>query len=203
MDRNRRILYLSQLDVTFRRLYRNKIYDFLSGLNRGYPGFKGWYNRLFSENNLKSGREIAFIIAEGQIIAASIWKNSEEEKKICTLKVADSFRSQGLGRVLMEAGFAWLETETPFFSLDSEQEIQFSNLFTYYGFYANEWKQGYYRFGKKELVYNGSLPEKYFWINRIKVRNIEKEIYRFILRYGEQFDKNLLKQCLMGNYIHE
>lgn len=195
------ILYYSHMDTTDQFVYKMLVFRFLNVLHKEYPRFEKWYNNLFIGERLRSGREIACITEDGQIVAVSIWKKELEERKICTLRVAESFRNQGYGRRLMEAGFAYLDTDRPFFTICSKNEKQFSRLLQRYGFSACEERRGYYKWYKSELVFNGSLPEKEMWINEIKIRNYEDELRRFIGKYGEHFNGRLLEQYLLKEFV--
>ena len=80
----------------------------------------------------------------------------------------------------MENAFAYLGTDTPFFTIDSRRSIQFSHLFKYYGFRAEEQKNNYYRWFASELVYNGFLPGRNFWTNKIKTDKWDGELRKLI-----------------------
>ena len=69
-----------------------------------------------------------------------------------------------------------------------------------YNFELEEKKWGYYRLFRTELVYNGSLPEKNFFFNRMEMIDLEKEIRQFLLSGRDDFklfiDEWLYRQWL-------
>ena len=104
----------SAFSVFEKNLYYKEIYNFLKRLNIEYPGFSRWYKGLFLENKeLWDDREIIICEKEYRIAGVSILKSTEEEKKICTLRVAAPFQRQGIGRKLMEMSFEWLQEDKP------------------------------------------------------------------------------------------
>lgn len=180
MNKAALVLYYSQMDEDNRKFYKKSVYQFLATLSRDYPGFLIWYNQLFTRYELKAGREIAVLLSDERIAGVSIMKLSARERKICTMRVEKNFRGRGYGRLLMENAFAYLGTDTPFFTIDSRRSIQFSHLFKYYGFRAEEQKNNYYRWFASELVYNGFLPGRNFWTNKIKTDKWDGELRKLI-----------------------
>ena len=130
----------------------------------------------------------------------AILKNDDIEKKICTLRVAKRFQKQGIGQHLMELSFEWLNDDKPLITIHNSKKHEFNKLFKRYNFELEEKKWGYYRLFRTELVYNGSLPEKNFFFNRMEMIDLEKEIRQFLLSGRDDFklfiDEWLYRQWL-------
>ena len=75
----------------------------LEELSDSYPNFDKWYNEkvLVEMRKGVSSREIIVAISElergSKITGVAIIKKTEEERKICTLKVLKEYRKQGIG----------------------------------------------------------------------------------------------------------
>ena len=104
----------SSLPRELKTIYYGEIYRFLKRLVFEYQGFHEWYQRLFTSScDLRVNREI--IICEDRLTLAgiAIIKNEQDEKKICTLRVAKEFQRQRIGHNLVELCFRQLNTEKP------------------------------------------------------------------------------------------
>lgn len=87
----------------------------------------------------------------------SIIKNTQEEKKICTLRVMEKYQNRGIGLRLFEKSFETLQTRFPLLSVSEEKYPDFKKIFDYYGFKLTSIKENYYRIGKKEFFFNENL----------------------------------------------
>ena len=147
----------------------NEVLVFLRKLSFEYPDFLGWFDGLFSYGyKLKDDREIIMCRYDGKIVGVIILKKTNEENKICTLRVEKKFRSNGIATELIKRGIEWLEDEKPLITCHCSRNGQFSKLFKYFGFELQEKKIGYYGIFNLEYTYNGSLPEKKIWLNKIE-----------------------------------
>lgn len=173
---------LSRFEQT---LYYEKIYLFLKSLAWEYPGFKQWYNSLFTRcGSLKSEREILICEKDFRIAGVAILKWDEDEKKICTLRVAKEFQKQGIGKRLMELSFEWLQSDRPLITMHKTKQREFSALLKYYGFELEQQQKNYYHVFNTEFVYNGVLPRKKTIIEQIRLLNIE-EVYEEFISSGK------------------
>lgn len=153
--------YYSQLMGLDRINYKGRIYDFIKMINYDYPTFKVWYTNIFSDNfELKDGREIIYCLYNKNIIGISILKKTEEENKICTLRVDKKFQRMNIGKNLINLSTDWLENDKPLITLEKSKYLQFKKLFDYYGFKLEDEKLGYYKFLSTELSFNGQLEER-------------------------------------------
>lgn len=197
---------LSGFDTIECCLLSQTIYQFLKMLNFEYPGFKKWYFNLFSSDGiLKDDREILFCRNSGSIIAVSILKNSETEKKICTFRVKKNFQGQGIGHQLMEKSFEYLDTEKPLITLHKNKENEFLRLLRYYNFQKVQSLKGYYRCFSTELCYNGALPDKgILLVKSFDINGIKRSLEQF-LRYNiNRFDNfDMLLESFVATYLKE
>lgn len=128
------IRFYSTCSIDEKRFLRQAVWVFLSPLTKSYQGFDNWYANLFSSNELNKEREIIVCLYDNKIAGVAITKNSKDEKKLCTLKVADSMKGSGLAYELVTLAIRILEEDHPFCSINSEKESEFSRLFKYFGF---------------------------------------------------------------------
>ena len=198
---NKLYINYSELSPEQKSIYRIKI--FLKKLVYEYNNFEEWFSQLFiSDILLKNDREIIICECDYQLAGVAILKNDDIEKKICTLRVAKRFQKQGIGQHLMELSFEWLNDDKPLITIHNSKKHEFNKLFKRYNFELEEKKWGYYRLFRTELVYNGSLPEKNFFFNRMEMIDLEKEIRQFLLSGRDDFklfiDEWLYRQWLYG-----
>ncbi len=134
------------------------IYSLLSNLDEMYPDFKDWFNnKVVLQLNGKK-REIITIENEltNEIMGLVILKNTEYEKKICTLKVFEEHQNKGFGRILIHKAIQFLGTTSPMITIPVERKKEFESLINEFEFNLEE-SHDYYRQGKPEYVYNGRL----------------------------------------------
>lgn len=134
------------------------IYSLLSNLDEMYPEFKDWFDNkvVLQLNGIK--REIITIENEltNEIMGLVILKNTEYEKKICTLKVFEEHQNKGFGRILINKAIQFLGTTSPMITIPVERKKEFESLINEFEFHFEE-SPDYYRHGKPEYVYNGCL----------------------------------------------
>lgn len=198
---NKLYINYSELSPEQKSIYRMRIKIFLKKLVYEYNNFEEWFSQLFiSDILLKNDREIIICECDYQLAGDAILKNDDIEKKICTLRVAKRFQKQGIGQHLMELSFEWLNDDKPLITIHNSKKHEFNKLFKRYNFELEEKKWGYYRLFRTELVYNGSLPEKNFFFNRMEMIDLEKEIRQFLLSGRDDFklfiDEWLYRQWL-------
>lgn len=103
-----------------------------------------------------SKKERMYIIAQdddGTLAGCVLIKNTEEEKKICTLFVNPKFRRQGLGKQLMEQTLKELG-EHPLITVSSRNLSQLLPLLKQYGFHLSAIKKGVYNSEDTEYYFN-------------------------------------------------
>lgn len=179
-----------------REFYYKKVYFFVSQLKEEYPHFDEWFNNLF-ENPLflKKDREIICCRYQNDIVGIAILKKTEEERKICTLRVDEKFQRLSIGKSLMELSFEWLENEKPLITVHKTKQHEFEKLFRYFDFRLEDRKWCYYRMFSTELSYNGELPSKSILLNQIELADIREVIDEFMKK--GIFDLELLhRRCV-------
>lgn len=167
--------YYSKLSIIEQVLYKTKIFDFLRKLNKQYPHFDDWYERLFYYGgvSLNKDREIIFTEKVGRICGIIILKRQNTEKKICTLRVDSAFRNQGIATELIKCGLEWLGCDKPVITVSRRLKPQYKGLFDYFGFKVEDSKWAYYSLFTSEYAYNGLLDPKPIIINTVEISGIE------------------------------
>ena len=77
------------------------IYEFLHDLDNEYSNFSKWYYSTVVPGLASENRIIYTVLDDGKIVAVLILKDSDE-KKICTLRVAEHYRCQGIATKLLK-----------------------------------------------------------------------------------------------------
>lgn len=125
-----------------------------------YPGIENWFNKIIKEIDKDNRKRELFLVVvpnKGKIELAGILilKNTENEKKICTIRVIENFRNKGIGTKLFEKSFEYLETKTPFITLPEEcYKGSFKFLLEKYSFKMSSKVVGVYRDSKVEYFFN-------------------------------------------------
>ena len=151
------LVSFSTLPKSVRAEYKTQLFNFLSGLETWYPDFPQWYVRLFAGDDLAAGREIFLCIHAGKIAGVIILKKSDDEKKICTIRVAPQYQRRGIGTKLMETGIRWLSCEKPLITVNEKAFPQYEKLLSKFGFVKTQETPGYYVPELVEYVYNGKM----------------------------------------------
>lgn len=132
---------------------------YLDVFTRFYPDFDEWFMRKVVPN-LGVTREI-FLAKIGKDIAGiCIIKNCEQEKKICSLRVFEPYRGQGVGTALVKHALDVLKDDYPLVTVPEEFLTQYKPFFRKFKFQLKDSYDGYYRLGKKEYAFNGFLEPK-------------------------------------------
>lgn len=116
---------------------------FLLPLSGDYPGIDLWY---FSKviPGLRAGtRFILPVRRQGDLVGLGIAK-SDDEKKICTVRVAPSHVGRGTGVRIFDGLMRWLDNDRPHLTVSDGKLPQFERIFDYYGFNETSKKRGLY-----------------------------------------------------------
>lgn len=146
---------------------KEKLYNYLRDLAESYPQFDDWfYNVVIPEVELKNGeREIIIVLSElkgsskAMLTGIAILKKKELEKKICTFRVHENYRNQGIGTELFEKCFEYLDTRKPIITISDNRKEIFKKHIINYKFEETQILKDYYKKGSIEYVYNGFLTE--------------------------------------------
>jgi hypothetical protein len=139
------------IDVT------KKIYNEIFHLEKYYPNFKEWYFNKVTNGIIEGNRSFIIEIRDCKIAGISILKDTEKEKKICTLFVSDEYKSKGLGIKLFERSMKMLNTDKPLASVSEDRLKDFERIFNYFNFNLSNEYQDLYLPNKKEFSFNGYI----------------------------------------------
>lgn len=147
---------------------QDKLYNYLRDLAESYPQFENWfYSVVIPEIELKNGkREIIIAVSEIEgslktiLTGIAILKNTDQEKKICTFRVHEEFRHQGIGSELFEKCFEYLGTRKPIISISHNRKEMFESHIKNFNFTETEVLKDYYKENSIEYVYNGYLSNR-------------------------------------------
>ena len=146
---------------------KDKLYNYLKDLAQSYPDFDRWfYNTVIPELEDKTEkREIIIALSELEEIkntvltGIAILKKTKEEKKICTFRIHEDYRNQGIGTELFEECFKFLGTKKPIFTVSSDRKEMFQGHIDKYHFEEMQQLKDYYMNDSIEYVYNGVLEK--------------------------------------------
>lgn len=142
--------------------YFKQISVFLSGLECNYPYFEEWLDKVYREVNLQK-RSIVVLVDKttDKIVGLTILKNTIQEKKICTLRVAKEFQHQGCGSYLIKQAIKLLKDSKPLITVSEEHVEDFKPLFHRFGFKVEDRVKSVYNDNKFEYYFNKPYQKKY------------------------------------------
>lgn len=129
-------------------------------LEKFYPNYFSWYYTVVIPGLFDSSRDIFLAIDNKKIIGIAICKNTKYEHKLCTLWVNSEYRGKGIGTKLLYLSFQYLETTTPFITINETSLKYFKEIIKRYN-----WKltkripNAYTTF--TEYEYNGKDVKEY------------------------------------------
>ena len=126
---------------------------FLHDLTCNYPFFEEWLERVFS--SIKLGERIIVACENAEnIIGVAILKDTPYEKKICTIRVADGFRRQGIGTMLMIKSRELLKDNYPLITVSDEHIDGFRHFLSKFNFKEKCKVKSVYRYAHDEYYFN-------------------------------------------------
>lgn len=144
--------------TTIKETQKNDNYNILlNDIQAYYPNFKTWFSDKVIPGLINNSREILTEYRDNRLVGIAIVKKESNEHKICTIKVIDEYKNRGIGIKLFKRSLLALNTNRPLVTVPEERFSEFHKIFTHFGFELTEIKENYYRKGKKEYIYNGSL----------------------------------------------
>ena len=147
---------IENLDPAKHEIY-SKIRNFLLESQHIYPSIDSWWLRRVIPGIITGERFCQIATIDGDIVALSIVKRGKPSAKLCTLKVADKYRSSRLGQYLLHSSIKKIlshGSRSVHYSISEPIELQCGNFFTPYGFSLQFWKKGRYVKGVDELVFS-------------------------------------------------
>lgn len=127
---------------------------FLLPLSEDYPGIDIWYRSKVVPGLRDGSRTLLRIEREGTLVGLGIGKKDNEERKICTVRVAPSHAGRGIGVRIFDGLLKWLDHDRPHLTVTDSKLPLFERIFDYYGFDMTSAAQGRYVPHACELGYN-------------------------------------------------
>ena len=139
--------------------------EMLTFLKKDYPNFCSWYNNKVVQG-VESGDRKIFIATpkcdKNTIAGVLILKDTNEEKKICTLCVLEKNRGEGIGSAFIELSMEVLKTDKPMITVSERNKELFAAVLSKYNFKETKEYVGYYKKDVSEFAYNGYLVDLVF-----------------------------------------
>ena len=132
-------------------------YNATSHISKDYPEHFKWFFTKMIPGVFKCEREIINLYIDNTLAGTIFLKNSNEEKKICTLYVSEDFRKQGVATLLVEIAFEFLGTTKPLITIADYKVEQFEKIIKKYNWQKTQTIKGKYNSHSKEIVFNGTL----------------------------------------------
>ena len=150
--------YEKKMDLSFLQFRFN---EYTRAMRKKYSNFHTWFNKI--SQKIGSKQRIVYLVfetfkTEKKIIGIMILKNTNMEKKICSIYVSEKYRNKGIGKQLFEIAFKELGTRLPVISLpEKNYNNEFKALLDKYKF----------RFTRKENFNNRRC--EYYFNERVKL----------------------------------
>lgn len=133
--------------------WKAQIVQFMGDLAYEYPKFDEWLNRVFDE--ISQGKRVILLDVEGGVIRGlAILKDTVDEKKVCTLRVDERYRRQGIGSALIKESYRILRTDTPLMTVSEKHIDIFKDFLRENGAKLFESVTGLYNNGEQEFFFN-------------------------------------------------
>ena len=188
-------------DPVFLESLKDSLRSFLSDLGNEYPFFLAWLDKVFYELSV-SDRRIIILSKESDgfesILGVAILKNTQEERKICTLRVAEEYRRQGVGTALLEKSIKILGDSKPLITVSGLHMSSFGPFLKKNGFALKDKVKSIYRRGNYEYFFNQS------YVHRVALLSIQPEYVKAIVS-GEkkvEFRKKVFVPSVEKVYIY-
>lgn len=138
----------------------DSIFSELSFLRTEYPGFYTWfYNKVIP--GLSNDSRKVFLaktsISFGKVNGVLILKDSNIEKKICTLYVDKKSRMNGIGQKFIDIAFNELNTDKPLITVSDNRISEFSKILKKNNFAIADYLSNCYSNNHIEYTFNGHL----------------------------------------------
>lgn len=134
------------------------VYLFLSDLCSEYSNFRQWYHDTVVPG-LANGERLIYAVTDNEAIVAVLILKNADEKKICTLRVAENHRHQGIASMLLTLAFRELQCTKPLITVSSYHIDEFKPLLEKSGFVLYAKYPNFYKWGITEYAFNGCLSE--------------------------------------------
>ena len=135
---------------------------FLKQLENSYPEFNSWYwNKVIPKIALDkdnySGTKILHLYNKDELIGISILKRSNNEKKLCALRIKEKYQSKEYGLYLIDESLKRLQVDKPLCSVSEDLINTYSRIFiNKYLFNISYVYKNIYAKDKLEYEFNGN-----------------------------------------------
>ena len=150
------VILNAQTEKSSLQHYTGQIQLFLYDLTCDYPFFGEWLKKVLSE--IKTGkRQIVIMTDEGNsrlIVGLTILKTEQQEKKICTIRVAKEYQRHGYGTELVRKSLEILKTNNPLVTVSEKHIDVFRLFFSKFGFRVVGKVKSLYHEGEYEYFFN-------------------------------------------------
>jgi predicted transcriptional regulator/ribosomal protein S18 acetylase RimI-like enzyme len=155
------------------------IRDFLLESSQLYPDIESWWrNRV--RPAIEQGRRIALVVDSGTSLEGLLIAKPGESAKLCALRLRESVRNQGIGRVLLTEGLNRLLVHNPsrfHVTISEGAEEGCVAFFESIGFRRIAVQPSRYKTGVDELVYSCSQQEIAEAINNELAQGLERTLF--------------------------
>ena len=138
----------------------DSIFSELSFLRTEYPDFHAWFYDKVVSGVSDNSRKIFLAstpLSFGKVNGVLILKNTNFEKKICTLYVDKESRMNGIGQKFMNISFNELNTDKPLITVSDTRLKEFDKLLNKFKFKSVDVLHNYYAYNHTEYTFNGHL----------------------------------------------
>lgn len=137
----------------YREVYFKSIRKFLSDLTCNYPHFEEWLEHVFVMTETME-RTIVVCEYDKQIVGLVILKDTVDEKKICTIRVAEEYRRHGIGTYLINEARKILHEDYPLVTVSDAHIGVFRKFLNRFGFRQESQVKSVYQYGHDEYYFN-------------------------------------------------
>lgn len=130
-------------------------YEFLSDLCSEYNNFRQWYYGTVAPG-LASGKRLIYVVIDNEAIVTVLILKNADEKKICTLRVAENYRHQGIATELLKIACRELQCAKPLITVSSYHIAEFEFLL------KKEWLCPFC--GISKLLQVGNYGVRFQWV---------------------------------------
>lgn len=139
-------------------LFWKLIFFSLLDLNYEYPNFKSWLEKSFL-GIIEGNRSIILYLTknEKEVIAISILKHDEYQKKICTFRVSNGYRQKSIGTRLMDETLLYLNLDKPLITVSESHYKEFAPFLKKFNFRLYEKMDSLYKPYIIEYIFNDTI----------------------------------------------
>jgi len=133
--------------------------SFLLPLSTDYPGIEQWFSTKVVPGLRDGSRTLLRVERQGGLVGLGIAKKEDNERKICTVRVAPSHVGRGIGVRIFDSLLKWLDEDKPLLTVNDNKLPMFERIFEYYGFNLTSHTEGLYLPSSVEVGFNEWKPK--------------------------------------------